>query len=95
MTDRPPTDPAGGQPDAAQPSDVPTLTIDARGLRCPAPVIELARRITEVPVGAVVAMLADDEAARLDVPAWCAMRGHEYLGQVGEVTPAEYRVRRR
>jgi cysteine desulfurase len=67
-------------------------TLDTRGLRCPAPIIELARRITEVPVGAVVAVLADDEAARLDVPAWCAMRGHEYLG---EPVAHEYRVRRR
>ena len=79
-------------PDAAEPRDVPALTIDARGLRCPAPVIELARRVGEVPVGAVVAVLADDEAARLDVPAWCAMRGHDYLG---EAAPQDYRVRRR
>jgi cysteine desulfurase len=40
----------------------------------------------------VVAVLADDEAARLDVPAWCAMCGHEYLG---EPVAHEYRVRRR
>ena len=45
------------------------LTIDARGLRCPTPVIELAKRIGEVPVGGLVAVLADDEAARHDVPA--------------------------
>ena len=60
---------------------------------CPAPIIELARRVGEVPVGAVVAVLADDEAARLDVPAWCAMRRHDFLG---EATPGsgDYRVRR-
>ncbi|MER5353017.1 aminotransferase class V-fold PLP-dependent enzyme [Kitasatospora sp. NPDC002551] len=65
---------------AGEPSDG-TLTIDALGKRCPLPVIELARRIGEVPVGGTVAVLADDEAARLDVPAWCAMRGQEYLGE--------------
>ncbi len=67
------------------------LTVDALGLRCPQPVIELARRISAVPVGAVVAVLADDEAARLDVPAWCEMRGHTYLGQA---TPTAFHVRR-
>jgi TusA-related sulfurtransferase len=67
------------------------LTIDARGLRCPTPVIELAKRIAEVPVGGLVAVLADDEAARHDVPAWCAMRGQEY---VGEPVPQTYVVRR-
>ena len=89
------TGPTTGAPDAAAGGDVPALTLDTRGLRCPAPIIELARRITEVPVGAVVAVLADDEAARLDVPAWCAMRGHEYLGYLGEPVAQEYRVRRR
>lgn len=67
------------------------LTVDALGLRCPQPVIDLARRIGSVPVGSVVAVLADDEAARLDVPAWCEMRGHTYLG---EPTPYAFHVRR-
>ncbi|WP_459647862.1 aminotransferase class V-fold PLP-dependent enzyme [Kitasatospora sp. Ki12] len=55
--------------------------IDALGKRCPLPVIELAKRIGEVPEGGTVAVLADDEAARLDIPAWCGMRGHEYAGE--------------
>jgi cysteine desulfurase len=67
------------------------LTVDTLGLRCPQPVIELARQITTVPVGAVVALLADDEAARLDVPAWCEMRGHTFLG---EPAAATFHVRR-
>ena len=44
------------------------------------PVIELARHLGEVEVGGVVAVLAHDAAARVDVPAWCRMRGQEYLG---------------
>jgi TusA-related sulfurtransferase len=59
-----------------------TLTIDTRGAVCPVPIIELARRIDEVAVGAVIAVLADDPAARADVPAWCRMRGHDYLGKL-------------
>jgi len=58
----------------------PDLVVDCRGMRCPLPVIELARRISEVPVGAVVAVIADDPAAATDVPAWCRLRGHTYLG---------------
>jgi cysteine desulfurase len=61
----------------------PAVTVDALGKRCPIPVIELARRIGDVPVGSVVAVLADDEAARLDIPAWCGMRGQEYVGERG------------
>ncbi|WP_420713987.1 cysteine desulfurase/sulfurtransferase TusA family protein [Streptomyces sp. NRRL WC-3742] len=55
--------------------------IDALGKRCPLPVIELAKRIGEVPLGGTVAVLADDEAARLDIPAWCEMRDQEYAGE--------------
>jgi len=47
---------------------------DARGLLCPLPVIRLARRFGELPVGGVVHLLADDPLAEEDVRAWC--RGH-------------------
>lgn len=67
-----------------------TRTVDALGKLCPLPVIELAKVIDEVPHGGIVTVLADDEAARLDIPAWCEMRGHEYLGADGTA----YRVRR-
>jgi tRNA 2-thiouridine synthesizing protein A len=73
----------------------PDLELDCRDLMCPQPVIELARRIGEVEVGQVVAVVADDAAARVDVPAWCRMRGQEYVGEqaVEDGTPA-YLVRR-
>ena len=45
------------------------LELDCRGLVCPLPVIELAKRFAEVPVGGTVAVLATDVAARTDVPA--------------------------
>jgi tRNA 2-thiouridine synthesizing protein A len=57
------------------------LEIDCRGLRCPLPVIRLAQRIGEVAVGQTVAVVAEDPAARSDVPAWCRMRKQEYLGE--------------
>ncbi|WP_282691855.1 cysteine desulfurase/sulfurtransferase TusA family protein [Streptomyces sp. CC208A] len=56
------------------------VLVDALGKRCPIPVIELAKVIGSVPVGGTVTVLADDEAARLDIPAWCEMRGQEYVG---------------
>jgi cysteine desulfurase len=56
-------------------------TIDALGLMCPIPVIELAKRIGDVPVGGTVRVLADDPAARLDIPAWSELREHSYLGE--------------
>ncbi|MET1006598.1 MAG: sulfurtransferase TusA family protein [Propionibacteriaceae bacterium] len=56
-----------------------TLTLDCLGWKCPRPVIELARRISEVTVGASVAVLADDAAAGPDLAAWCRMREHQLV----------------
>jgi tRNA 2-thiouridine synthesizing protein A len=75
---RPGTAPAAGTPGPGQ-VPVPTLTIDALGRKCPIPIIMLAARINEVPIGSVIAVLADDPAAENDVPAWCAMKSHDYV----------------
>ncbi|MGV9885768.1 aminotransferase class V-fold PLP-dependent enzyme [Streptomyces sp. NPDC003395] len=70
------------------------LVVDALGKRCPLPVIELAKVIGTVPVGGTVRVLSDDEAARLDIPAWCEMRGQEYAGEEPADRGTAYLVRR-
>ncbi|WP_255685202.1 sulfurtransferase TusA family protein [Micromonospora okii] len=62
----------------------PVEVLDCRGMRCPLPVIRLARRLPELPVGAVLRVLADDPAAAVDIPAWCRMRGQEFVAATGE-----------
>ena len=57
------------------------LELDCRDQRCPMPVIELGRRIADVEVGGTVGVVTGDVAARVDVPAWCRMRGQEYVGE--------------
>jgi tRNA 2-thiouridine synthesizing protein A len=56
------------------------LTIDALGRKCPIPIIMLAEQIGGIPLGAVVAVLADDPAAYTDIPSWCTMKAHEFVG---------------
>jgi cysteine desulfurase len=87
-TDAGGTDAGGTEPGAG-------LVVDSLGKRCPIPVIELAKVIGEVPVGGLVTVLSDDEAARLDIPAWCAMREQEYVGERPAERGAAYVVRRR
>jgi tRNA 2-thiouridine synthesizing protein A len=53
--------------------------VDARGLRCPLPVIRLAAVAKGLPAGTELTVLSTDPAARHDVPAWCRMRGHEHV----------------
>ncbi|MEU3446588.1 aminotransferase class V-fold PLP-dependent enzyme [Streptomyces thermolilacinus] len=85
----PVTGPAGDVSDAGG-----ELVVDALGKRCPVPVIELAKVIGDVPVGGTVRVLADDAAARLDIPAWCRMRGQEYVGEEPADRGAAHVVRR-
>ncbi len=70
------------------------LVVNALGKRCPIPVIELAKVIGDVPVGGTVRVLSDDEAARLDIPAWCEMREQEYVGEEPAEQGTAYLIRR-
>lgn len=56
------------------------VVVDARGTRCPRPVIDAARAARVEDPGVVLHLLADDPAAEADVPAWCRMRRHTLLG---------------
>ena len=69
----------------------PDLQVDCLGLKCPLPVVHLARRIVEIEPGQVIEVFADDPAAGPDIAAWCRMRGQELLA----ADPPRYQVRRR
>jgi tRNA 2-thiouridine synthesizing protein A len=57
----------------------PDEVLDCRGQHCPLPVIALARRIGERPIGTVVRVYATDPAAAGDIAAWCRLREQELL----------------
>lgn len=67
------------------------ITLDCRGLRCPLPVIELAKAWPGVAVGETVELLSDDPAAASDVPAWCRLREQAFDGSP---SPEVFLVRR-
>ena len=73
----------------------PAVVLDCRGMPCPLPVIELAKHLTDVEVGELIAVDSDDVAAGIDIPAWCRMRGQEYAGEDrADDGVARYLVRR-
>jgi tRNA 2-thiouridine synthesizing protein A len=65
--------------EAERAAPTPVLTIDALGRKCPIPIIMLAEQIGSVPLGAVVAVLADDPAAYTDIPSWCDLKAQEFV----------------
>jgi len=60
-------------------AEPPAVEVDARGLRCPLPVIRLAGAARTAADRTVIVVLATDPAARYDIPAWCRMRGCELI----------------
>jgi tRNA 2-thiouridine synthesizing protein A len=56
------------------------VRLDGGDRRCVLLLIELRRLTLQVPPGTVIHLIAIDPAAPLDLPAWCHLTGHTYLG---------------
>ena len=51
--------------------------VDARGLKCPLPVLKAEKRLGAMAPGARLVVLATDPMARVDIPLFC--RRHNYI----------------
>lgn len=71
-----------------------TDTLDAIGLLCPLPVLKARKRLKSMPGGTLLRMLADDPAAIVDVPHFCAEAGHELVSQTESGTHQIYLIRK-
>jgi tRNA 2-thiouridine synthesizing protein A len=91
---RTPRTPDGAPDPAGAAAQLPSLTLDALGKKCPLPIIMLAGRIRDVPVGQTIEVQADDPAAKTDVPAWCALKSHEFVGTADLSVGWSFLVRR-
>lgn len=74
------------------PEPAAPAVVDARGLRCPLPVIRLAQLVHDDDTVRRVTVLATDPAAAHDIPAWCRMRGHRFVQARDEGDHAAYDV---
>lgn len=69
-------------------------TLDATGLLCPLPVLKARKRLKSLAPGAVLEVLADDPAAIIDIPHFCAESGHELLTQDTAEARQRYLIRK-
>jgi tRNA 2-thiouridine synthesizing protein A len=53
-------------------------TVDARGLKCPLPLVKTKLAIETAAPGESVRVLATDPEAPIDLAAWAASAGHSY-----------------
>ena len=63
------------------------LILDAKGLRCPLPVLKARKAMKDLPAGGTLRVLATDPGAVKDFEAFCKTTGYRLLaaGQDGEV----------
>ena len=68
--------------------------LDAIGLLCPLPVLKARKRLMAMAEGAVLLMRADDPAAIVDVPHFCAEAGHRLISQDSEGAELRFFIRK-
>lgn len=76
------------------PSRMTTHDLDATGLLCPLPVLKLRKRLGALPAGDQIRLRADDPAAIVDVPHFCAEAGHLLIETGQEGAAQIYLVRK-
>ena len=54
-------------------------TMDCKGLMCPMPIVQLAKKIKSMKVGDEVDLISDDVGSKEDVPAWCQRTGNQLV----------------
>lgn len=59
--------------------DNDSINIDCRGMKCPRPIIELARARRNASSGTIISIIADDLAFESDVKAWCQTTGNKII----------------
>lgn len=72
----------------------PDREVDARGLKCPLPVLRAAKALREMRPGEVLLVLADDPVAVIDLPHHCAQAGHHHLGRTDQGDHQAHLIRR-
>ncbi|PVU81134.1 sulfurtransferase tusA [Cellulomonas sp. WB94] len=60
----------------------PVYHLDGGDLGCARLLILLRDHAAKLPAGTVVHLTTSDPVAPIDLPAWCRMVGHTYLGPV-------------
>ena len=54
-------------------------TVETLGLLCPLPVLKARKRLQTLEAGQILQLIADDPAARIDVPHFCNEQDHRLI----------------
>ena len=62
-------------------TEAANVTVDARGLNCPMPIVKTAQAVKTLASGQVIEVLATDPGAVKDFAAWSKATGNELVEQ--------------
>jgi tRNA 2-thiouridine synthesizing protein A len=71
-----------------------TVTLDARGLLCPEPLMMLRNRVREMRDGEVIEVVATDPSTVRDFTDFCRFMGHQLIEQRESGTTWHFRIRK-
>ncbi|WP_066059130.1 sulfurtransferase TusA family protein [Robertmurraya korlensis] len=60
------------------------VTLDAKGLACPMPIVKTKKAMTGLEAGQVLEVQATDKGTKADLRAWAESTGQQYLGTLEE-----------
>jgi tRNA 2-thiouridine synthesizing protein A len=69
-------------------------TLDASGMRCPMPVLEMKKLVSQIKVGEVIKVIATDVGTKKDFPAWAERTGNQILEMKEDGTKIVWLVKR-
>lgn len=72
-----------------------TVTVDAKGLSCPMPIVRTAQAVKSLPSGALIEVLATDAGSQKDFAAWSRSTGNELVAQSVEGAVYRFLIRRK
>ncbi|HEY9016725.1 sulfurtransferase TusA family protein [Thiomicrospira sp.] len=62
-----------------------THQLDAKGLKCPMPVIKLQQLVRQLPAGDQIEIACTDPGAEKDIRSWCKVNRHQLLNVKSEL----------
>jgi tRNA 2-thiouridine synthesizing protein A len=68
--------------------------LDCKGLMCPMPIVQLAKKIKTVEIGHEFELISDDIGSKEDIPAWCKRTGNELIEMKESGKVFTYRIKR-
>lgn len=71
------------------------VVVDARGKKCPWGIVQMKKAFKKDPATEVIALQSDDRTSASQVPAWCELAGHTFLGSEPADDHVRYFVKRR